>query len=449
MLGNTKKAYLMLFWICAAFGVFFLFSGSFSSYFFQDDWFSLQISNVSTIGGVLRFFIPRNDVIYYRPLGMQLVFFIFQKLFGSIPLPFRLATIIIHMSNGYLVGRLLSKFFKNKAISYFGILLYLTAAIHFTVFFWAATIAFVMAPFFYFSAFLFFLENKKKISLALFIFGLLTNELLISFPAVIFLWSMMQRKKQLKNTQWFWFIVFCYIGTRFVLFKPPTTGSYAVAYAPLQILLNFRDYVLWTFNFPEEIHNQFINWFVFNPVFVKEFFPAIASFCVALIAFFVLIITGVISSIGTKLKIAKVQTVAFGSIWFVVTLAPVLFFSSHAFSYYLAIPFLGLLIALFSLIKELIKTHSKIIYGALLIFCIAWVVSSYQSIQFNIFIHWAPRRAEIAYKTLQELQHQNPNPHDNDVFHVPAGDEYHWALSDQHGVQVFFNNPTLKTVYDK
>ncbi len=452
MSGLTNKKYLTLFLLFLGVLTYILFGASFSSYFFQDDWFSLQISTVSSILDVFRFFIPRTDVIYYRPLGMQFIFFLFQKLFyfiGIDPLPFRMATFLIHIVNGYLVYRILSFIHKNEKVGMFSAVLYISAAVHFTIFYWAATIAFAMAPFFYFGAFLFFLEKKNKLSLSFFILGLFTNELLITFPAIIFTWSLLQNKKQLKETLWFWVIFACYVGARFILFKPPTTGSYAVEYAPLQILLNFRDYVLWSFNFPEEIHNQFVNWFMLNPVFVKEFFPYIASFGLTLLGFFVLMVVGISHSLYAKDKIMYLKYGVFGVIWFVGTLAPVLFFSNHAFSYYLAIPLLGMFITLFAGLSELMKKNSRLAYGIISVFCLVWIIASYQSIRFNTFIHWAPRRALLSFETLQRLRWEVSQPKRGSALHVPGGDEYIWALSDQHGVQVFFNDPTLKTIYDK
>src|SRR3989344_6564769 len=68
-----------------------------NGYFFQDDWFTLKISNAENINSFLGFFVPRSDVIYYRPLGMQIPFFLLSSLFGINPIPFKIFIVLIHL----------------------------------------------------------------------------------------------------------------------------------------------------------------------------------------------------------------------------------------------------------------------------------------------------------------------------------------------------------------
>ncbi len=150
---KIKYSYFLL----ALFSVSFLFHKAISAYFFQDDWFSFSISQAKNIFDILAFFKPRSDLIYYRPLGMQIPFFITQTLFGITPWPFKLAALLIHLLNGWLVYSLLNRLLADKQLSFFGALLYVTSVTHYTIFYWAATFAFVLAPTFYLSSFLFFL----------------------------------------------------------------------------------------------------------------------------------------------------------------------------------------------------------------------------------------------------------------------------------------------------
>lgn len=148
--------------------VYFLFRGAFSASFFQDDWFSLLISKPTSLFDIVKFFAPRIDVVYYRPLGMQLPFFINQVLAGMNPIPVRLATLAFHIINSFLVYKLVRLISKNSLLAKLSSFLYASSAIHFTVFYWAATFAFVLAPFFYISSFLFYLKQKPKLSWLLF-----------------------------------------------------------------------------------------------------------------------------------------------------------------------------------------------------------------------------------------------------------------------------------------
>src|SRR3990167_6930281 len=81
----------------------FIYKDAFSSYFFQDDWFSFRISNARTVADLISFFAPRNDVIYYRPLGMQLPFFLMQRIFGLSPLPYRFLSFFTIISASVVV----------------------------------------------------------------------------------------------------------------------------------------------------------------------------------------------------------------------------------------------------------------------------------------------------------------------------------------------------------
>ena len=137
-----------------------LFYKSFTTYYFQDDWFSLRISNISSFAEFLSFFKPRSDIIYYRPLGMQVPFFISQTLFGLNPLFFRLITLMLHIFNSWLVYKILNYILKNKKLAIVGFLFYATASSNLTIFYWAATFAFVLAPALYFGSFYAFLKNK-------------------------------------------------------------------------------------------------------------------------------------------------------------------------------------------------------------------------------------------------------------------------------------------------
>src|SRR3990167_8621943 len=91
-----------------------LYKDAFSSYFFQDDWFSFRISNARTVADFLSFFSPRSDVIYYRPLGMQLPFFLMQRFFGLSPLPYRLLSLFTIIAASVVVYKFIDDILQHK-----------------------------------------------------------------------------------------------------------------------------------------------------------------------------------------------------------------------------------------------------------------------------------------------------------------------------------------------
>src|SRR3989344_2589586 len=59
-----------------------IFHKSLSVFFFQDDFFLISLSRANSLKDFMTFFVPRNDVIYFRPISLQMFYFFMFKLFG-------------------------------------------------------------------------------------------------------------------------------------------------------------------------------------------------------------------------------------------------------------------------------------------------------------------------------------------------------------------------------
>ena len=117
----------------------YLYKNSFSAYFFQDDWFTFSISKASNLKEFIRFFIPRTDVIYYRPLGMQVMFYFMKSIFGLNYIWYHLIIVFTHIFNiilvYYLFKLILNNYFTALLISF----MYAISTIHFIPFYWFST----------------------------------------------------------------------------------------------------------------------------------------------------------------------------------------------------------------------------------------------------------------------------------------------------------------------
>lgn len=160
--------YLLLYLICTIILIL-LYFPAFTTFFFQDDWYSLSISHIPSFSELYRIFLPNRELIYYRPLGMQLPFFISQSLFGINPLPFRIGVILVHLLNSFLAYKLNRFFLKSNVLSTVGAFLYLFSTVHYIIFYWAATFSFALAVTYYFSVFLLYLNKRFWLSGLLFI----------------------------------------------------------------------------------------------------------------------------------------------------------------------------------------------------------------------------------------------------------------------------------------
>jgi hypothetical protein len=428
-----------------------LYKDTFSSYFFQDDWFSFHISQVQNLSQFLNFFIPRSDVVYYRPLGMQLPFFIMRSLFGLSPLPFRIVTFLLHLFNSLLLYCFLNYFSKNKFITGSCVIAYLISATHITIFYWAATFAFILAPGIYLASILFYVKNKPHTALYLFILGLFVNELIITLPIMICVWSILFKKQiPIKYLLKYGIVVLIYILIRKILFPIQFPEDYKFALSVKELLTNYRNYFLWMFNWPETISDQFVKFFRFNPVFISKFTSHITIYIISTLAWVCSLIFGIF--IYKKRHIQDLfftKNIIFGCLWFLVTLVPVVIFSKHAFTYYSVLPLMGLLIITTNVWEKwFIKIRFKFVFYIIILLILSmWFWSAYDTVQLDKYIHWAPRREKIAYEITQILLKKYPSLPNNAVVLINNDDENKWALGDQNALKVIYHNDTIQTFY--
>ena len=393
---------------------------------------------------------------------MQVPFFLVGKFFGITPLPFKIATFLIHLLNGFLVYKLITEILKKEVLGLVGAFLYLTSATHHILFYWASTFSFVLAQTYFFASFLCFLKKQKKASFLLFIFGLLTNELLFTIPLVMTLWILLnQHRKQLLTIAHFIFASVLYIFLRFVIFSLPKSENYTFITGWKQPLLTLRNFIFWALNWPEEVQGQFTKYIILSLAFITQFKPYVILFFVLTVLFCIFfIIIPILRLFTTKTQITLFRPVLFGTGWFVITSLPVLMFAHHAYTYYVPIPLFGFLLAALSLFSSSmrglpVKTSVALIF--IVGFSLIWFTASLKTIELNQLIHWAPQRAERAYFVASKIKSKySALPPDavviitkdnarRDAWDVRS--ETIWALGDQNGMRVLYNEPTITTYF--
>src|SRR3989338_2917310 len=77
-----------------------LYHSSLNYYFFQDDFFEINISKAQNLGQYLEFFKFRDDIIAYRPISLQNYFFLSLKIFRIGSWRFRVFTFCLLFSSG-------------------------------------------------------------------------------------------------------------------------------------------------------------------------------------------------------------------------------------------------------------------------------------------------------------------------------------------------------------
>ncbi len=132
------------FFILVAFLIVFLFFPVFSLYFNSDDFFALYCytKKVESLAGFLNFFLPREDVVYYRPLGIPIYFYLIKLLFGLNYKIFHFFSLFFHLINTFLVFLLIRKVIRNDPAAKLGAFLYGTSAVHFLSLGWVVNFSF-------------------------------------------------------------------------------------------------------------------------------------------------------------------------------------------------------------------------------------------------------------------------------------------------------------------
>lgn len=452
---SSRKIFVYIFIVILA--SLYLYKDSFSAYFFQDDWFTFSISRASNMREFIRFFIPRTDVIYYRPLGMQVPFFLTRSIFGLNPFAFHVLTFLTHLVNILLVCYLIRLIVKNDYIAVVASFLYGTSVVHYIPFFWFSTYPFILGPTVFLISLIFYLKSiiKHQIflvySVIFFILGLFINEMMVTFPFILLLMCLYlnQDKKNLIHILPFVIIDMIYVLARFLFFRPPSDGAYQLAINK-EVLLNLRGYTLWLFNWPEEMKVQFVSLFRINPEFMKGFQFYGISFILTLFIILSVFIIITLTNLLLRRRLAVIKKLIILCLMFIGSLVPVLFFPLHSFSYYLSIPLILFLIVFSDFLKVIESCNAlqyKISYILIILLISSWYYSAIVAVRFNNLIHWAPRRASLSEKLVKGFIADKKSEPNKNIFIVQNTSENKLALNNQDGLKIIFNDDKIKTYY--
>lgn len=153
-------------------------------YFVQDDFWLFSISRVNTLNDMAAFFLPRFDVVWYRPLSSQIFFWLGRVLFGLQPLPYHLIVLLTHMCAAGLIYLLALKLVQNKSTAILATIFYGVNQMHVVSLSWLASFSFVSGPVCLVGALYAYLYNKKLFAWFLCLVGVLITEVLVIIPLI-------------------------------------------------------------------------------------------------------------------------------------------------------------------------------------------------------------------------------------------------------------------------
>ncbi len=396
--------------------------------FFQDDFLHLTTTQIPPTG-LLKFFTD-NSAIYYRPLGLQFAYWLQQQIFGPRPIYFHFVSFSIHLLNSFLVYSLITKVTKNKSVSFLASFLYATSAIHFMSLFWLAETNLLLGTLVLFLSLNFYLSRRFFLSLLIFIIGLFTHEVVIIFPALVFL----LRRPPLTYLINLLFFSVIYLIFRLFIIPIPITGTYNL-HLGSDTLSSFIWYGLWSLNLPEELKYQFVlSKLTFQPKFVTNFIPHLTIWLAGLLIILLLIFTRLL-----QLLRQSSHLLATGLLWFIAGTSLFLLLPLHQYPMYAlaGLPGLTLILALAAPRRPL----------ALIIFLLAWLVPAFVTLRFSELTHWTVQEARRVEDIFHRSQKQYSEFPPYSTLIIKTDYQLNQALFDQLGLQFLYQHPTLKTYY--
>lgn len=407
----------------------FVYHRLFSSYFFMDDFFFLNLTKTQMAKGLLHFFVPVR-YIPYRPLSQQFFFFPLFKLFGLNPFPFHIVVLCFHIVNAILVFRILRMITKNKTKAQLLSILYVVSPLHFVGLYSLTGSYIIFGMFHFLVSFWFWLRFEKSsrklqyiLSLVFFILGILSAEIIAVLPVLIWIMS----KKKIINRFFLTIphLVIIFFSLLINIFYAGSPQSGAFRYYPFTFFSSFRWYVLRSFGLPEGIKNGNI---VLQTIVLLFF-----------LLFFVMICSGLFLKRTLLFNRLKEKIKYTG--WIFIGSLPYILMSQHLNPIYFSSAFIGVLLLFSTFFSKSILTGVVLVY----------VLLSFFSIQLLSDTHWTVRRSNLSKSLVGGNSNKKVDLFNNVItlyFHSQSDlDEAKVTLQDQLAFRLVYNDGNIKTQY--
>lgn len=424
-----------------------IFHKSLSVFFFQDDFFLISLSRAATLKDIFQFFIPRNDVIYFRPISLQMFYFLMFKIFGMKLIYYHLVQILIHSLNGLLIFNLTKKILKNEKIAFIASFFFVTSWTHFYELTWTASTFNSVGLLFVLLFILSYLTSNLKrffVPEVFLILSLLSVETAVIAPILLFLSLFMfaRNKFDWKRSILHLVLVFAYLVFRFIIHKVPATDSYSIGFSPL-IVKNIIIFFLWLINFPEIISVHLtIRDFPFVSDWFAEKFPIysilISETLVFLFLVFIYILIKNRRSIFNKINF-------FGALWFLIAILPIIIIPKRVYPYYPFIAQAGFWIIFGNIILQNFK------YLLVKVFVLYFIFSNLATMWFTNENHWIFSESYQSKFYVEDLLRQFPTIRQkgHNILINAGLDQTKQALSRGLAFNVALNNYKIKFYFDE
>lgn len=453
---------------------FFFFYPSLFTYFTNDDFFFLKISNITNLSDFIDFFslvsAPEGFGMY-RPLTTQSFYLLGSKLFNFNPLGLHVISFLTFFVIIYLVFELSLRVTKNRNISLTSAFLYALSSTHFGHLYYLATFQelgmalFVLLSIFSFVKYIEKLNIRSLVfSLLFFLLGLMSKETAVVTPILLALvyWYLkrnegikLSTKKFLTILSPFAVCLFAYLIVRVFYYGFAVGDTYIWDFSPKKFINTIFWYLVWSLNLPETLIDFVGPGLRINPtLFIywsRQIVPIFGLFFIECLLLIWVLMGTIIRRDKTVFKESNLIS-TFAVLWFVVSLLPVIFLPQHKFSFYLTLPLIAVVIRISYLLDK--SKTPKIIYWS---FLLTWSMISFLTINHTKNTHWVTQGALISKRAHEFfVKNQEDFKGKNVVFADTVNDSnLPWsptqivkvALSKENFFKVFFPNYDGKIIY--
>lgn len=363
-------------------------------FFSADDWFHLRVSNINQISEFFNFFSflkTAQSIAFYRPLSTQVFFFVFQKLFGLNPLPYRLFVLFCFGFSLYLINKLAMILFDSKRKALLVMLIYGFSVSNFTRLYFLSAFQEIALVIFTCLCLLGHLNNQRWKSLSFFVLALMSKETAVVIPLIIIIVDWLGKKVNLHRVIPYLLVLTPYLYLRLFQFGFVSGETYTLNFSPAKIANTLMWYFFWSLGAPELLIDYISSGLRPIPRFFTDYpawWPVILGLFLTNLALFILLFARQIKKIDRRLSTC--------GILFVVSLLPVLFFPQHKFALELGLPLIWFALGVSLLLPE---------RGKLLPLFLFFYLALNLSMNYLTYTrHYSVGRAKISQKVFEYFQ---------------------------------------------
>ncbi|OGE71068.1 hypothetical protein A2617_03990 [Candidatus Daviesbacteria bacterium RIFOXYD1_FULL_41_10] len=441
------------------------FSSVLNSFFSQDDFFHLRVVMNKTYQDIPSFFFSlQKEYAFFRPLSRETFNLIMYRSFGLNPLPFHLVNYFLISCNIILIFILARAVSKNKFITYVSTVIYAASSIHSVELYYLASVQTLLATFFLLlsvAVYVIFLVERKVtkylLSIFFFILSLLSHEMSIVLPGIIFLAELfcINGKFSTRNFKFiimrllpFALIAFFYLFTTSLFIHLPSEQVYQPILSPKSILNSLIWYTIWSFGLSEILIDFIGPSLKINPNLLK-WYGTYLGIVMPLLGLVLFTIIGLI--IKFKRKFIKNRIFLFFISSYLMALSPFLFFPQHKSTFYLSFSMVWFSMVLAFSLSSLwdLKKIGKI---TTVLIIVSLIVISYQTTELNKLTYWAAKRGSAAKYLLSEIKKKYPSLPQGAVFYIRNDPNYpkiarEWGNSSKQAFYILSGGDALKLLY--